>query len=86
MCVCIQSGFDQLQSLVINPNVFPSGKVSKATILEKSKFAVCLSFLLCCCCVTGEVYLASLSKYSIGVNVVLWFLDLYQSTLFISFE
>jgi len=34
---CSQNGFDQLQSLVINPNAYPSGKVSKAAILEKSE-------------------------------------------------
>ena len=33
----IKNGFDHLQSLVINPSQFPSGKISKATILEKSK-------------------------------------------------
>ena len=30
-----QQGFDHLQSLVINLSAYPSGKVSKATILEK---------------------------------------------------
>lgn len=32
----IKNGFDHLQSLVINPSQFPSGKISKATILEKT--------------------------------------------------
>ena len=33
----IKQGFDHLQQLVINPSQFPSGKVSKATVLEKSE-------------------------------------------------
>ena len=33
----LQQGFDQLQSLVINLSSYPSGKVSKAAILEKSE-------------------------------------------------
>ena len=38
----LQNGFDQLQSLVINPTAYPSGKVSKAVILEKSRcFTMC---------------------------------------------
>jgi len=32
----IKHGFDHLQSLVINLSAYPSGKVSKATVLEKS--------------------------------------------------
>ena len=39
-CVAIpvqQSGFDQLQSLVVNVSAYPSGKVSKTIILEKSE-------------------------------------------------
>ena len=32
----IKNGFEQLQSLVINPSQHPSGKVSKAVLLEKS--------------------------------------------------
>ena len=32
----IKNGFEQLQSLVINPTQHPSGKVSKAVLLEKS--------------------------------------------------
>ena len=32
----IKQGFEQLQSLVVNPASYPGGKVSKATILEKS--------------------------------------------------
>ena len=34
----IKQGFEQLQSLVVNPSLFPSGKVSKAIILEKCKW------------------------------------------------
>ena len=33
----LQQGFDQLQSLVVSASAYPSGKVSKAVILEKSK-------------------------------------------------
>lgn len=33
----IKNGFEQLQNLVINPNQHPSGKVSKAVLLEKSE-------------------------------------------------
>ena len=33
----IKNGFDHLQSLVINPTQYPSGKVSKAVLLEKSE-------------------------------------------------
>jgi MAX-like protein X len=32
----IKQGFDQLQSLVIDPSSYPSGKVSKAAVLEKT--------------------------------------------------
>ena len=35
----LQHGFEQLQSLVVNLSSYPSGKVSKATVLEKSEFA-----------------------------------------------
>ena len=35
----LQHGFEQLQSLVVNLSAYPSGKVSKATVLEKSEFA-----------------------------------------------
>ncbi len=34
----LQQGFDHLQSLVINTSAYPSGKVSKAVILEKSMY------------------------------------------------
>ena len=33
----LQHGFDHLQSLVVNLSAYPSGKVSKAVILEKSE-------------------------------------------------
>ena len=33
----LQHGFSQLQSMVVNLASYPSGKVSKATILEKSR-------------------------------------------------
>ena len=33
----IKQGFDHLQSLVIDPASYPSGKVSKAAVLEKSQ-------------------------------------------------
>jgi MAX-like protein X len=32
----IKQGFEQLQSLVVDPSSYPSGKVSKATVLEKT--------------------------------------------------
>jgi MAX-like protein X len=32
----IKNGFEQLHSLVINPSQFPSGKVSKAVLLDKT--------------------------------------------------
>ena len=42
----IKQGFEHLQLLVVNPSSFPSGKVSKAVILEKSesqKAMLCIS-------------------------------------------
>ena len=33
----IKQGFDQLQTIVVDPSSYPSGKVSKATVLEKSQ-------------------------------------------------
>jgi hypothetical protein len=32
----IKQGFDQLQTIVVDPSSYPSGKVSKATVLEKT--------------------------------------------------
>ena len=51
----IKQGFEHLQSLVVNPSSFPSGKVSKAVILEKSEssdvmyiHAVCYGLVYFC--------------------------------------